>query len=81
MMTPEMRLRSELGQHYRYRCKSNGRGGVFYNLDGCLVPEVRNGNQAHHTPVGLHRLRFHRSGDCCLTASMAGYRSPFSMET
>lgn len=71
MMTSEIRLRSELRQHYRYRSKSN-RGILFHNLDGRLMPEVRNGNQAHHTPVGLRRPGFHRSGDRCLTASMAG---------
>lgn len=57
---------------YGNRCKSI-RGILFHNLNGCLVSEERNGNQAHNTAKGLLRLGFHGSGDGCLTSSVASW--------
>lgn len=31
-------------------------GFLFHNLNGCLIPEGRNGNQAHHTPGAFSGL-------------------------
>lgn len=45
-------MRSEPGQCDGYRSKSMRRI-LFYNLNACLVPEERNGIQAHHTSVGF----------------------------